>query len=78
MCFIELLYTSVGNENVAGSVEIDMAPFVGKGEVYQAFKLQGGQSVTRNAQVNAFFTIYESDENNDNKLAGTRNSVTIN
>lgn len=62
---------------MAGSVEIDMGPFVGKGEVYQAFKLQGGKNVTRNAQVNAFFTIYESDENNDNKLKGARNSLAV-
>ena len=59
-CNIDLIYTSVGREEVAGSVEIDMGPLVGKGEMYQAFQLQG-QSVTRNAQVNAFFTIYEAD-----------------
>lgn len=40
-CNIELIYTSVGHEEVTGSVEIDMGPLVGQGEVYQAFQLQG-------------------------------------
>lgn len=30
-CVIELLYSSVGREEVTGSIEIDMGPMVGKG-----------------------------------------------
>lgn len=33
--------------------------------------------MTRDAQVNAFFTIYEDVEGGNTKLAGTRNSVSI-
>jgi len=68
-----MIYSSVGREEVAGTIEIDMGPLVGNGEVYHAYKLQG-QSVTRNAQVNAFFKIYE-DVQGGNKLQGTRNSI---
>ena len=56
-CMIELIYSSVGHEAATGSVMIDMAPFVGKGPVYSAFKLTD-QTVTQNTQVNAFFNIY--------------------
>ena len=55
-----------------------MGPLVGQGEVYQAFQLQG-QTVTRNAQVNTFFTIYEEGVNaeNLNKISAARNSMLI-
>jgi hypothetical protein len=51
----------VGKEHLTGSVEIDMAPLVAKGEVYLSFPLQG-QTVTQNATINVFFAIYPSDE----------------
>ena len=33
-CNLELIYTSVDSEEQTGQVEIDMAPFVGKGETF--------------------------------------------
>jgi hypothetical protein len=44
-CCLELFYSSVGREEATGSIEIDMGPLVGKGQVYQVYKLQG-QTVT--------------------------------
>ena len=77
-CSIDLIYTSVGREEVAGTVEIDMGPFVGRGAQYQAFQLRE-QSVTRKAQVNAFFNIYEENEvGNTGKLSGSRSSLVMN
>ncbi len=38
-CKLELLYSSVGREESTGSIEIDMGPLVGKGQVYQVYNL---------------------------------------
>lgn len=53
---LELIYTSLGAEEVTGSIEIDMGPLVGKGEVYQVFHLNG-ETVTSNGVINAYFNI---------------------
>ena len=58
LCNLEVVYSSVGKEELTGSIEIDMAPLVGKTNIYQAYVLTG-ETVTRNTQINAFFTIYE-------------------
>ena len=34
LCNIELVYSSVGREELTGSISIDMAPLVGKGNLY--------------------------------------------
>lgn len=51
----------MGKDEQTGSVEIDMAPFFEKGQVYQTFKLNN-QTVTKNAQVNCFFNVYEESK----------------
>lgn len=33
-CLIQLMYSTVGSEEETGEVTIDMAPFVGKGQIY--------------------------------------------
>lgn len=47
----------MGKDEVTGTVNIDMAPFFEKGEVFHSFNLSN-ETVTKNAHVNAFFKVY--------------------
>ena len=58
----------MGNEVASGTVEINMAPYVGEGPVFQVFDILD-QSVTRNAKVNAFFTIYEDGKQPNDRFS---------
>ena len=55
-CEILLMFTSMGKDEQTGSVQIDLAPFFDQGEVFHSFKLSN-ETVTKNAQINAFFTV---------------------